>query len=228
MKSAPAWLQRIIQGHESLPWRRRGFERDTVIDQLVARANLPAPVVGGPEESKASPLVEASASAAAGADDGAPPLLSGVPAEIPGEVPEVPEAALMRLDLMAVIKERVLAGLEVPTTRGGPGAGLITGTAAADPAGSTATSTGSAAASGLIGPPPTKIVVHGTGGVGKTILLAIFLRETPEVPRAFHRICWVPFGQTPNLPDLQRSLFRQLTGGKELSLPEDRSDKDAL
>merc|ERR1719199_1630787 len=86
--------------------------------------------------------------------------------------------------------------------------------------------TGSSLGSGST--PPTKIVVHGTGGGGKTILLAIFLRETPELLRAFHRICWIPFGQTPNLPNLQRALFRQLTGGKELSLPEEqRTDKDA-
>ena len=50
---------------------------------------------------------------------------------------------------------------------------------------------------------------------------------TPELARAFHRICWIPFGQTPNLPDLQRALFRQLSGGKELNLPaEERTEKD--
>ena len=38
---APPWLQQVVQSHESLPWRRRGFERDAVIDQLVARAKLP-------------------------------------------------------------------------------------------------------------------------------------------------------------------------------------------
>ncbi len=41
---------------------------------------------------------------------------------------------------------------------------------------------------------------------------------------------WICLRQTPNLPDLQRALFRQLTGGEELSLPaerEGRTEKDA-
>ncbi len=33
-------------------------------------------------------------------------------AEIPPEVPEIPEAALMRTDLLASIKKRVLTGLD--------------------------------------------------------------------------------------------------------------------
>lgn len=212
---APAWIQEVVQNHESLAWRRRGFERDAVIDQLVVRSKLAPPVVAGPEEETASPPMREVSSFAVGMEELAPPPLPKVPAEIPTEVPEVPEAALMRSDLLAVIRERVLAGLQVPT----PDAGLA---GARNPG--TTKGTGSGTPGSAV---PTKIVVHGTGGVGKTILLAILLRETPELARAFHRICWIPFGQTPNLPDLQRTLFRQLSGGKELSLPaEERTDKD--
>ena len=128
----------------------------------------------------------------------------------------MPEAALVRADLLSTIKERVLAGLEV---RGGGGAEE-----------SATKSSGSAPAQRGGGALrlPTKIVVHGMGGVGKTILLAMFLRETPELGRSFHRICWIAFGQEPNLPELQKSLYRQLTGGEELvGVPEGPKREEA-
>ena len=50
VEQAPGWLQEVVANHESLPWRRRGFERDAIIDQLVARANLVAPTGEGQQE----------------------------------------------------------------------------------------------------------------------------------------------------------------------------------
>ena len=66
---APTWLQEIIQNHESLPWRRRGFERDAVVDQLIARARFPAPT----EETEEAVAPEAESSSSAATSGTAPP-----------------------------------------------------------------------------------------------------------------------------------------------------------
>ena len=72
--------------------------------------------------------------------------------------------------------------------------------------------------------------LRGMGGVGKTTLVAIFLRRVPEVCACFARICWVSFGQEPNLPELQRALYRELTGGATLadSVTEPEAVMEAL
>ena len=77
--------------------------------------------------------------------------------------------------------------------------------------------------------PPTRVIVHGMGGVDKTTLLALLLREAQEeVCAAFDRVCWIAFGQEPNLPELQKSLHRQLTGGEELvGVPEGPKREEA-
>ena len=56
-----------------------------------------------------------------------------------------------------------------------------------------------------------KIATHGQGGVGKTTM-AVMLVNDPMVQRGFERIAWVSVGQTPNITELLRSLYEQLTG----------------
>eukprot|EP00937_MAST-01D_sp_MAST-1D-sp2_P003028 g3028.t1 len=53
--------------------------------------------------------------------------------------------------------------------------------------------------------------MQGQGGVGKTTLAVMLVRDK-MVQRAFDKIAWVSVGQTPELMEIQRSLFHQLTG----------------
>eukprot|EP00937_MAST-01D_sp_MAST-1D-sp2_P004093 g4093.t1 len=57
-----------------------------------------------------------------------------------------------------------------------------------------------------------KLSAHGQGGVGKTTLAAMLVRHD-MVRRSFDRIGWVSVGQAPDILELQRLLFTQLTGG---------------
>jgi hypothetical protein len=57
-----------------------------------------------------------------------------------------------------------------------------------------------------------KVSTHGQGGVGKTTL-AILMAKDLQIRRAFGRVGWVSVGQTPDIPELQRTLYGQLTGG---------------
>ena len=56
-----------------------------------------------------------------------------------------------------------------------------------------------------------KLSTHGQGGVGKTTM-AIVIVNDPMVRGAFDRIGWVSIGQAPNIMEMQRTLFEQLTG----------------
>ena len=56
-----------------------------------------------------------------------------------------------------------------------------------------------------------KLTAHGQGGVGKTTM-AVMLVNHPMVRCSFDRIAWVSVGQTPDVMELQRTLFAQLTG----------------
>ena len=40
LEEAPAWIQDVVQSHESLPWRRRNFERKGILDQLIMMAGF--------------------------------------------------------------------------------------------------------------------------------------------------------------------------------------------
>ncbi len=40
MKLAPLWLQELIEAHESLPWQRRGYLREAMLDQLTTAAGF--------------------------------------------------------------------------------------------------------------------------------------------------------------------------------------------
>ena len=48
-------------------------------------------------------------------------------------------------------------------------------------------------------------------GVGKTTMAVVAVND-PAVREAFDAIGWVSIGQTPAILDMQRALFRQLTG----------------
>ena len=58
----------------------------------------------------------------------------------------------------------------------------------------------------------SKLSSHGQGGAGKTTLAAMLVRNE-LVRRAFTRIGWVSVGQTPDIAEMQRILYAQLTGG---------------
>lgn len=58
--------------------------------------------------------------------------------------------------------------------------------------------------------PLTRVVLHGTGGIGKTSV-AIALAHDPDVRRAFpHGVLWVSLGRTPDLLQLQSAWGRAL------------------
>ena len=38
--AAPAWLQEVIEANESLPWQRRGYLREAMLDQLTTAAGF--------------------------------------------------------------------------------------------------------------------------------------------------------------------------------------------
>ncbi len=38
LKEAPEDLKKLVQNHDSIPWRRKGFERKGVLDQIIRRA----------------------------------------------------------------------------------------------------------------------------------------------------------------------------------------------
>ena len=38
LRAAPNWLQELIESHESLPWQRRGYLREALLDQLTLKA----------------------------------------------------------------------------------------------------------------------------------------------------------------------------------------------
>ena len=40
MKAAPTWLQELVESHESLPWQRRGYLREALLDQLTSKAGF--------------------------------------------------------------------------------------------------------------------------------------------------------------------------------------------
>ena len=44
---APKWLQELVESHESLPWQRRGYLREALLDQLTSKAGF-APMEATP------------------------------------------------------------------------------------------------------------------------------------------------------------------------------------
>ena len=47
VEAAPEWIQQLLENHESLPWRRRAFERQAVLDRLCEVAGVPEGLAGG-------------------------------------------------------------------------------------------------------------------------------------------------------------------------------------
>ena len=41
VKKAPSWMEELLANHESLPWQRREFMREAVLDKLSAVAGFP-------------------------------------------------------------------------------------------------------------------------------------------------------------------------------------------
>merc|ERR1719160_341899 len=37
---APEWLRELVESHESLPWQRRGYLREALLDQLTTKAGF--------------------------------------------------------------------------------------------------------------------------------------------------------------------------------------------
>merc|ERR1719428_1796585 len=72
---------------------------------------------------------------------------------------------------------------------------------------------------------PRTTVLCGMGGTGKS-LMAVLAVQSPEVRRAFAKICFATLGATPNVSALQQTLHLQLTGGE--GLPENVRDQEHL
>ena len=69
--------------------------------------------------------------------------------------------------------------------------------------------TGSSGKLSLSSVKKSKLATHGQGGVGKTTMAALVVRDS-AVRGAFGCIGWVSVGQTPSIIELQRVLFLQL------------------
>jgi hypothetical protein len=65
----------------------------------------------------------------------------------------------------------------------------------------------------LLGSDTTRCGFCGMGGIGKTVVSSWLVRQT-TVREAFQKIAWVTLGQTPNIDEVQESLFAQLTSAK--------------
>ena len=97
VEAAPEWIQQLLENHESLPWRRRAFERQAVLDRLCE-------VAGFSKDWQAE-----------GAGEGCGPEseedmeeLAGVPTA----AGELPDYVLPREAVFGAIKEVLLSGLD--------------------------------------------------------------------------------------------------------------------
>ena len=63
----------------------------------------------------------------------------------------------------------------------------------------------------------SRVSSHGQGGAGKTTMAALVVRSD-MVRRAFDRIGWISVGQTPDILEMQRTLYFQLTDESEAGL----------
>ena len=73
LEEAPGWIRDVVQSHESLPWRRRSFERKGVLDQLLVIAGFPTHWKEGDEEKRVTS--EEAAGAAIPQETPPPPVL---------------------------------------------------------------------------------------------------------------------------------------------------------
>ncbi len=107
-------------------------------------------------------------------------------APIPPECPELPAAFQPRPALLAALKDRVLnqASSTTAITAAGRARGAVSTTGMA-----------------------------GMGGVGKTSIAVAVMRD-PEVGAAFERLLWVSVSAEPDMLELLRILYLQLTGTK--------------
>ena len=126
------------------------------------------------------------------------------PAAIPSEVPMLPASAVGRPEIIATLKEHVIA------SGGTPKATRAT-SVTAPVAKKQATGIG-----GFLQSLSNTTTASGMGGVGKTMTAAALVRDE-DVRKSFSKICWVSIGQEPDTPALQQTLHIQLVG---LPLPE--------
>ena len=98
--SAPPEIANIVETHESLPWRRRRFEQDGILSELLKNSGLTAPSAAylnvGSSVAPTRGLESANA-VGSGARSTIPNATSGVKlAPIPDTVPVTPEAYVPR------------------------------------------------------------------------------------------------------------------------------------
>lgn len=177
----------MVQSHESLPWRRRNFERKGVIEQLLLSAgfSLQWKEQGGEHEGDEEELTQNPQQP--GGSGGGDTRATGraLLATVPKEVPEGPTLELKRQELFEAVQSTVLADLS---------------------------SSGGEAAMDAHAMATPRIALCGLGGAGKTTLAARLVRD-PCVRRAFDKVCWITLGHAPDFPFLRLSLFKQLAGG---------------
>ena len=88
VSSAPSEIAKILQTHESLPWRRRRFEQDGILAELLKNSGLTPP-----SASEGSTPVNAVGTGVSSTGDGGDCVASGFNlAPIPDTVPVTPEA----------------------------------------------------------------------------------------------------------------------------------------
>ncbi len=63
----------------------------------------------------------------------------------------------------------------------------------------------------VVSPSAPIVSVHGMGGSGKTVVASALCNDV-ELRSTFDRVCFVAVGQTPEMAELRKSLYRQLVG----------------
>ena len=110
-------------------------------------------------------------------------------ARLPRDVPELPKGYIVREALLHGLKKKLLE--PTPTI---------------DSQSSQSLQSADSVLSGI-----KILTAHGMGGSGKTVIASALCNDI-EVRQFFRKVAFIALGQNPVMAELQKSLYRQLTG----------------